>query len=176
MEGPHIYPGLRQRALAATVQAQRRGDAPPDWDSLFPMSDPPVAPSAINRALASLAEAGLITGVWTSDGWLQVQATPRGAAQAGRAAQPERSSVSAPSALTTELTRGWRAVSERLRQHSGTQPLATQATLVDTVPTAATVALSVEAPARSTAQPVLAGLLALRAQLAQVWRTFTTFP
>lgn len=175
MEGPHIYPGLRRRVLVAAVQTQRRGDPPPDWDGLFPSDEPPVEPAAINRALTSLAEAGLVSGVWTSEGWLQIQPTARGVAQAGRAAQPERGSVRAPIALTTGLLRAWNSASERVRQHSGTMPLAAQAPITDSGPTVANVPLTREAPARQPAASP-APFSTLRSQMAQVWRTFTTFP
>src|SRR3712207_1086645 len=100
MPAAPFHPGLAHRLLVAAARAHHQGEPPLDWDSIAAAAGGDAPPKAVNRALAHLADEGLIEGVYTAAGWLSVRPTDRGIGRAGRAARrpaPEAISAITPS-------------------------------------------------------------------------------
>lgn len=79
--------GLARRLLLAAARAHYQGAMPPSGDALADAAGVAAPGRAVDRALARLAEDGLIEGVVTADGWYQIRLTARGLRRAGA---PER--------------------------------------------------------------------------------------
>lgn len=159
-----IHPGLKRRLLIAAARAQREGLAPCDWTDLAELAQVSASPAAINRALRHLAEDGLIEGVCTRSGWLNVRATGRGVRHAGRAA--------------------YRHADEARRQPRPAPPAAHAVSAQRSLPPVAPPPADHNAGRQRTAgrlptriaAAVSPRVLAVRSQVVQAWRLFRTFP
>jgi hypothetical protein len=153
-----VHPGLTHRLLVATARGHHQGTLPCDWTDLAEQADITASPRAINRALSHLAEDGLIEGVYTSSGWMHLQATARGVRRAGRAARkpPKQRPASADAPITPAFDES------------------ESAQTVGENPRAAGEAIRLAGARLSTA--ISLRVLALRAQLVQVWNVFKTQP
>jgi hypothetical protein len=168
-----VHPGLTHRLLVATARGHHQGTLPCDWTDLAEQADITASPRAINRALSHLAEDGLIEGVYTSSGWMHLQATARGVRRAGRAARkpPKQRPASAAFVLDTE------PVAEEAPADAPITPAFDESESAQTVgenPRAAGEAIRLAGARLSTA--ISLRVLALRAQLVQVWNVFKTQP
>src|SRR5215212_8804767 len=87
MQGVQLNLGLAHRLLVAAARAHYQDGGALDWPELAHEAAVAASPKAIGRALASLAEDGLIEGVFTPAGWLDIRPTARGLGRAGRSAR-----------------------------------------------------------------------------------------
>jgi hypothetical protein len=157
-----LHTNLTQRLLVVIAGAHAAGMSPPDWSDCAAAIGVRTSQRSIDRALSHLAEAGLIEGVMTDDGWASLRPTNRGLAQAGRHIRPDQPSgdladwaapVSTPStaarftAAIDEVSREVRVIS----QYTSTRWLRT----------------------RKAMSP---RLTAVRATVANTWNMFTSFP
>ena len=168
MQPVRVYPGLTHRLLVAAARAHHNGETPCDWQDLLRATGTDASTGAVNRALAHLAEEGLIEGVHTPAGWLNVRPTPRGVGRAGRAA---RRPVALPTTTTLDSDEGV-ASDSASEQRSGA--------LIHARTAAAHELRSLAGAAGEAGQrighAVSPRLTAVRTGVAQAWHTFTTPP
>ncbi len=159
MQPVAVHPGLAHRLLVAAARAHYLGVTPCDWQDLAAGIETSASPRAIQRALAHLAEDGLIEGICTPAGWLSVRPTPRGLGRAGRA-------VAAAVAASTHAP---------VDGH-----IATSHTLADRVRETADEANRelhlVGGYLAARKQDISPRLGSLRSTVAQAWHTLTTLP
>ena len=158
--------GLAHRLLVAASRAHYDGETPIDWHDLAVVAGAQTSDKAIQRALAHLADQGLIEGVCTPAGWLGVRPTARGLGRAGRAARRPVASIPSSEEPAAALTEADEAAPEpivaRARAQAG-----------DSLRRAGT--LTAEARERLS-QSVSPRLATVRTTMVQAWHTFTTLP
>jgi hypothetical protein len=157
-----LHPNLSRKLLVVIADAHATGMSPPDWSDCAAAIGVKASPRSIDRALLHLAEAGLIEGVMTDDGWVSLRPTTRGLAQAGkrfRSDQPvsdlsilpasasSRSTAERFTATVDEVSREVRIIS----QYTGATWLRTR-------------------------EAMTPRLTAVRATVANTWNMFTSFP
>jgi hypothetical protein len=157
-----LHPGLQQRLLIAIGNAHVAGGFPPDWEDCAAVAGVSAPARSINRAISHLAEAGLVEGIMTEDGWMSLRPTPSGLARAGirmqrdpfdgvqpppLAATAHRTNAERLTATADEVSEEFRAIS----RYAGATWLRTR-------------------------DAVAPRLTAMRASMADTWHMFTTFP
>jgi hypothetical protein len=158
--------GLTHRLLVAASRAHYDGETPIDWADLAAIAGDGASDRAVNRALAHLAEEGLVEGVCTPAGWLAVRPTARGLGRAGRAARRPLVSTPRTSALALPPTETDAAPAEPIVARARAQ-------VGDSLRRAGTLA----AEARDRLSHALSPRLAtVRTTMVQAWHTFTTLP
>ena len=168
MQPVRVYPGLTHRLLVAAARAHYQGETPCDWQDLLRASGSDASSGAVNRALNHLAEDGLIEGVHTPAGWLNVRPTPRGIGRAGGAAR--RPVVpSAATALDSDDVATSVGVSE---QRPGALLHARTAAAHEL----RSLAGAAGGAGQRISHAVSPRLNAVRTGVAQAWHTFTTLP
>jgi len=177
----HVNPRLAHHLLVALARAHHAGDGPRDWHELGQAAGGHPSRGAVNRAISRLAEAGLIEGVHTPAGWLDLRPTARGLGRAGRAGRTPQAHA-APVALLTatsdRLDTAHAPLSEAVVEVVPRFPrtlvpsrLASALTLGGTSLQSATAAAR-----RRTAQAVAPRMFIVRTQLSQAWHLFTSLP
>lgn len=157
-----LHPGLQQRLLIAIGNAHIAGGLPPDWADCAAVAGVSAAPRSINRAISHLAEAGLVEGIMTEDGWMSLRPTPNGLARARIRVRHDRIDGAEPPPLTVTTHR---TNAERIT-----------ATADEVSEEFRTISRYAGATWLRTRDAVAPRLTAMRASMADTWHMFTTFP
>lgn len=157
-----LHTNLSHRLLIVIAGAHAAGMAPPDWTDCAAAIGVRASPRSIDRTLSHLAEAGLIEGVVTDDGWASLRPTNRGLAQAGkrfRTAQPDGdlSILAAPASTRSTAERFTATVDEVSREVRTISQYTTTTWL-------------------RTREAMTLRLTAVRTSVANTWNMFTSFP
>ncbi|MGE0543794.1 MAG: hypothetical protein AB7R89_26820 [Dehalococcoidia bacterium] len=157
-----LHTDLPRKLLIVIGSAHTAGASPPDWSDCAVVTDVRASPRSVNRALSHLAEAGLIEGVMTEDGWISLRPTPRGLAQAGKHLRPYHPGANI-TALPASVAK--RSAAERF-----------SATVDEVSREFRTISLYTGATWLRTREAMSPRLTAVRATVAETWHMFTTFP
>lgn len=157
-----LHTNLSRRLLAVIAGAHADRMPPPDWSDCAAAIGVKASPRSIDRALSHLAEAGLIEGVMTNDGWVSLRPTSRGLARAGKRFRPDQPDggftvLPAPVSTLSTAERFTATVDEVSREVRAISQY-TSATWLRT---------------REVMTP---RLTAVRATVANTWNMFTSFP
>lgn len=174
-----IFTSLSRRLLIEAARGRYEGLPPTDWDGLAEAAGVRASSRRVNRALHHLADTGLIEGVRTPDGWLEVRATTRGIKSAGRAARKPRPTPPVPALASLPP-----AAALPVLPAPAADPSAPRLAAIPSSSSAASrlrdgyLAADARAAAgvgrlRRSLPPRVASL---RGQLAGAWHTLTTFP
>jgi hypothetical protein len=187
MRSVNLLSGLGHRLLVAAARAHYAAADPCDWDELARATGTTASPDAINRALAHLADDGLVEAVHTPSGWLNVCVTAQGLRRAGRAgrqiAPVPAIAMLSPAAATAlgspALADGEQAGADALDDQPGMHPLL-QPTLDTVTRWSSVAARTTEATLRRggerTRGVLTPRVAAFRTSVAEAWHVFTTFP
>jgi len=173
MQGVQLNLGLGHRLLVAAVRAHYQGDAALDWQQLADDAAVAASPKAINRALAALADDGLIEGVYTPTGWLAIHPTVRGLGRAGRAARlPAPATAPAVQEAPVAATP---VVAPLVPEEDPTPPLehVARERVADGISRARAAAAETRDRVAGVVSPRLASV---RTTVVQAWHTLTTLP
>jgi hypothetical protein len=157
-----LQTNLSRSLLVVIAGAHTTGMSPPDWSDCAAAIGVRTSPRSIERSLSHLAEAGLIEGVMTDDGWAALRPTNRGLAQAGRHIQPpqpngDHTAVLAPVSTRSTAERFTATVDEVSREVRAISQYTSITWL-------------------RTRRAMTPRLTAVRASVANTWNMFTSFP
>jgi hypothetical protein len=154
---------LSHRLLVAISRAHLAGDPPPDWQECAAAASVSARQATISRALACLANEGLIEGLLTSEGWFMLRPTARGLARAGRDAHP--SSDGGRAAAATAATHVYRSPAERVT-----------VTVEEVSAEMRTLSEYARIGWQRAREAMTPRLIAMRTTMINTWHMFTTFP
>jgi len=157
-----LHTNLSRKLLAVIAEAHATGMVPPDWSDCAAAIGVRASPRSIDRTLSHLAEAGLIEGVVTDDGWASLRPTSRGLAQAGKRFRPDQ-----PDGGLTDLFGPMPAHSTAERFTATVDEVSREVRMISRYTSATWL---------RTRAAVTPRLTAVRATVANTWNMFTSFP